>query len=506
MDQINTLHLLAVIGVGIFVLLYLIIRRKLQPFVALVLVSVLIGLGAGMDISELIGSVNDGMRSVGPIALIIGLGAMFGAMLEYSGGGQRLAQSLVEKVGEARAGWALGLVGLLVCIPVFLDSAFIILVPLLYALHRKTGRPLTFFAIPLLAGMAVTHTFVPPTPGPIAVAGQLGADLGWVIVVGAIAGVPTMIVAGPLFGAWISRRVSGAIPEAAQFQAPRGDRPAPGVKLVLALIALPLVLIVCNTVASAPIAAAQAERDRRAFLIEQAEAAVEDAEAATEDGAEAAADVDLEALEQDLAEAEAMELPEVPEPGPVRSGFILIGEPFVALLITALLTFYLLGTRQGYSRVEVQEIATRALEPAGIIILITAGGLVLRNVLIDAGAGELFEDLTAASPVWALLVGWSVAAVIRVLQGSATVAMVTAAGLLQPLIVQMEFSPGQLALMVIALSSGATIASHVNDSGFWLVSRFLGLSVADTLKSWTVMETIIAVFGLMMVMLMVPFV
>ncbi|MGD8340353.1 MAG: gluconate:H+ symporter [Gammaproteobacteria bacterium] len=429
---------------GIALILFLIVRAKLHAFVALLIGSLVIGIAAGMPFQGVLESISTGVGStLASIAVVIGLGAMFGRMLEFSGGAESLASALLDKSGERNAQWSLLAIGFIVAIPVFFDVAFIILISVIYGLTEKTGRPIVYYAIPLMAGGVVTHSFIPPTPGPIAVAGLLGADLGLVMLFGALIGIPAAIVAGPVWGAFIAPKVPGGKPDYMVV----AERPdvvaAPSAGLVAALIAIPLVLILGNTVAGIALA----------------------------------------------------------EDSTARSLITLVGHPIVALLITTVLCFRLLGTRAGYSSEQVQEIAMRALEPAGIVILVTGAGGVLKQVLIDSGVGDVLSEMLGRTELPSLLLAFAIAAAVRVMQGSATVAMVTAAGFVTALFGGIELSESILALHVIAIAAGATIASHVNDSGFWLVNRYLGLSVPDTFKTWTALTTIAAIVAIVLVML-----
>lgn len=310
-------------------------------------------------------------------------------------------------------------------------------------LAQKTGKSLLYYGIPLLAGLAVTHSFIPPTPGPIAVASLLGANIGWVILFGFIAGIPAAILAGPIFGTYISKKIHIEVPKvmmqnmAEEAEGKEYEKGLPSFKMVASLILLPLILILLNTFAGATMA----------------------------------------------------------EESNVRAVLQFIGNPGVALVITALLTFYLLGTRRGYSKEEIQELATKSLEPAGIIILITGAGGVFGQILVETGIGDVLADSMNDLNMPVIVFAFLVAAAIRIAQGSATVAMITAASLITPVIQTLGIDGPMLALLVITIASGATIASHVNDSGFWMVNRFFGMSEKDTLKSWTVMETIIAFVG-----------
>ncbi|NNU95404.1 gluconate:H+ symporter [Anoxybacillus sp. EFIL] len=430
--------LIVIVIAGISLLLFLIIRSKLHAFVSLLLVSLLVGIAAGMPLKSVIESIQNGMGgTLGFVAVVVGLGAMFGQMLEASGGAERLAQTLMKKFGESKAQWALGITGFLVAIPVFFDVGFIILVPIVYGLAKKTGRSLLYYGIPLLAGLAVTHSFIPPTPGPIAVANLIGADLGWVILFGFIAGIPAMIVAGPLFGKYISKKIHASIPTYMEWKEHDNEQDLPSFGLIATIILIPLLLILMNTVSGVVL----------------------------------------------------------PEKNMLRSLFTFLGHPFVALTIATLLAFYFLGRKRGLSKQQVQDIATKALEPAGIIILVTGAGGVFKQILVDSGVGKVLADMMSTSSLPPIVLAFIIAALVRVSQGSATVAMVTSAGLMAPFIETLHLTGPILGLITIAIAAGATILSHVNDSGFWLVNRYFGLEVKDTLKSWTVMETMIALVG-----------
>jgi Gnt-I system low-affinity gluconate transporter len=430
---------------SIFILLFLVMRTKLHAFVALLLVSLLLGIAAGMPLGDVIQSIQNGMGgTLGFVAVVVGLGAMFGKMLEVSGGAERLAATMIGKFGEDKAPWALGVTGFIVAIPVFFDVGFIILVPIVYSLAKKTGKSLLHYGIPLLAGLAVTHSFIPPTPGPIAVAELVGAELGWVILFGVLAGIPSMILAGPVFGRYIGKRIHLTIPDYMDIKEQEYDKELPSFGMIISLILIPLVLILFNT---------------------------------------------LSAVVLD-------------EGNQIREILTFLGHPFVALTIATMLTFYFLGTRRGYSRQEVQDIATKALEPAGIIILVTGAGGVFKQVLIDSGVGDVLGEMMGDSALPPIVLAFLIASAVRVAQGSATVAMVTAAGLIAPLLEIVGMTGPALGLIVISIAAGATVLSHVNDSGFWLVNRYFGMSVKDTLKSWTVMETIIGLTGFVVVLVL----
>lgn len=436
------IQLLLSVLIGISVLLFLILRLKLQAFLALLITCIVVGVVAGMEPGLLLTSIKNGMGgTLGFVATVVGLGALFGAILERSGGAQMLAKSLLKSFGLEKAPWAVMLTGFLVAIPVFFDVAFIILVPLIYALQKQTKKSLLLYAIPLLAGLAITHTFIPPTPGPIAVAEILGADLGYVIIFGFIAGLPAAIIAGPLLARKLSAKMHIEVPENMMTEMKIPEN-APSAFQILAIIAIPIVLIVFNTVLGSPLFAEGSLPDWVLYL----------------------------------------------------TG--LLGHPFVALIIANLVAWYFLGIQKGFSKDQLLTISTQSLYPAGVIILLTGAGGAFKQVLIDTGAGKMIAESLSSDYFPPVVFGFIVAAIVRVLQGSATVAMITAAGIAAPLLGVSETSPAQLAVLVIAIASGATIFSHVNDSGFWLVKQYLGLTEKETFKSWTVMTSIIAIVGL----------
>ncbi|WP_339285005.1 gluconate:H+ symporter [Oceanobacillus sp. FSL K6-3682] len=432
---------------GIAVLLYLIMHSKMQAFLALLIASILIGLFTGMEPAFLLEVIEVGMGgTLGFIAIVVGLGAMFGEVLRASGGAERLAFTLVDKFGEKRAQWALGLTGFIVAIPVFLDVALVILIPILYSLAIRTRKSLLYYGIPLLAGLAVAHSFIPPTPGPIAVASVLGVDLGWMMLFGVIAGIPAMVVAGPIFGRYIGNKIHVDVPEHIKEEEERKKanneegKLLPSFGMICFLILSPLVLILFNTTGG--------------ILLKE---------------------------------------------GIFKEVVTFIGHPFVALIIATLLSMYFLGKRRGVTKNEMQSMTTKALEPAGIVILITGAGGVFKEVLIESGVGDAMGELMASSGFPLVLLAFLISTFVRVAQGSATVAMITAAGLISPILDMTELSQPMLALIAISIACGATVLSHVNDSGFWLVNRLFAMTEKDTLKSWTVMETIIGLVGFFVV-------
>jgi len=447
----STAHILITVIAGVSLLLIMVLKFKISAFISLLVSSMLVGILSGMPLEDILVSIQEGMGgTLGFVAVVVGLGAIFGQILESSGGAESLAHYLVKKFGTDRASWAMVITGFIVAIPVFLDVGLVILAPILYALSRDTKRSLLYYGIPLLAGLAVTHSFMPPTPGPIAVADILEAQLGWVIFFGFLLGIPTAIIAGPVFGKYISRKINIQPPEDMIAHHPEGatnPEDLPSFRSIALLIAVPLLLILVNTFTSVMV-------DKGVFA---------------------------KNLVTDI--------------------MIFLGHPFSALIIAALLAVYFLGIRRGKSRQELLDLSNKALGPAGIIILVTGAGGVLKQILVDSGIGEMMANSISDSALPPILLAWILAAIVRVTQGSATVAMITAAGIMAPVLSFINPSDPQLALIVISIASGATILSHVNDSGFWLVSKYFGMDEKQTLRSWTMMESIVAVCGLAFTML-----
>jgi Gnt-I system low-affinity gluconate transporter len=447
----STPFLLAVVVAAIALLLVLVIKFKLNAFIALLLVSIFAGLAAGMPPQLLIGSIQEGMGSIlGFVAIVVGLGSIFGEMMEYSGGARALATKLIGRLGQNRANVALTITGFLVAIPVFFDVGFIILVPVIYALSRQTGKSLVYYAVPLLTGLAITHAFIPPTPGPVAVTEILKADLGWVILFGSIIGLPLALILGPYLGKKIGAIVL-AFPGPAD-EPETLERDLPSFTTVFVMLAFPIVLIVFKSVADLGI--------EKGFLSQSW----------------------------------------------ITDLFSFVGHPFVALLVATLISLYIFGTKRGASKDDLLRLTTKALGPAGIIILITGAGGVFKQVLVDSGIGNSLAETLAGWSLPILILAYFLAVVVRVTQGSATVAMITAAGLLSPLLDTMTPSPAERALIVLAVAAGSTILSHVNDSGFWMVGKYLGLTEKQTIQTWTTASTAISVSGLVLILIVSLFV
>ena len=422
---------------GLILLLVLIIRFRWQAMIAILVGAITIGLAAGMPFEQIVASVNDGMgNTLKGIALLVGLGSMFGAILEISGGAQTLAVTMVNRFGDRKAAWALGITGLVIAMPVFFDAGLIILIPLAFSLAKRTSRSSLYYAIPLLAGLAVGHAFIPPTPGPVLVATMLGVDLGWVIMVGVVCGAFAMIVAGPVWGAYCGKKYFIPVPEHVASQPDIDTSKLPSFATVVLIILIPLVLIILKSVAGV---------------------------------------------------VDAME--------PMREVINFLGEPFVALTIATLVAMFMLGYRNGYSSKELERVMTKSLEPVGLILLVTACGGVLRYILQYSGLGEIIGGAVASASLPMVVVAFVVAALVRISVGSATVAMTMAAGIIAAMPEIASLSPLHLACITASIAGGATVCSHFNDSGFWLVKTLVGMDEKTTLRTWTVMETLVGVTG-----------
>lgn len=440
---LNPTRLVAAALIGLVILLVLIIKFKIQAMVAILIGAIAIGLIAGMPFGDIINAVNDGIgNTLKGIALLVGLGSMFGAILETSGGAQSIAVTMVKKFGDEKAAWALGITGLVIAMPVFFDAGLIILIPLAFSLAKRTKKSSLFYAIPLLAGLAVGHAFIPPTPGPVLVATMLNVELGWVILVGILCGTVAMIVAGPVFGAFCGKKYNIAIPEHVASQADFDESKLPSFGTIVGIIMIPLVLIILDSLAGV-----------------------------------------------------------IPAMAPLSGVLGFLGEPFVALLIATVVAMYLLGTRHGYSNEELEKVMTKSLEPTGLILLVTASGGVLRYMLQYSGLGEVIGNAVASAALPMVVVAFIVAALVRISVGSATVAMTMAAGIVAAMPGIAELSHLYLACVTAAVAGGATVCSHFNDSGFWLVKSLIGMDEKTTLKTWTIMETLVGGTGFLVALI-----
>ena len=425
------LLVLTVASIGL--LLFLILVVKLHAFLALLLSAMALGLTGGMAPVAVLKSIQGGFgEALGFIAVVVGLGAMIGRFIEHSGGGRALADWLLDKFGRDRAAWALLVAAFLVGLPIFFEVGFIILAPVIWSLGRESKRSLLFYGMPVMGALSATHSLVPPHPAPAAAAQLLGADLGKIILYGTAVSIPMAILGGLVYGPWIAKRMFIPVPAMAGPEEPARAKSAPPAGLVALILLLPVLLIL---------------------------------------GASIAGPANL--------------------PGKAAAGFF--GHPFTALIIATLAAMIVFGAARGLDRNQISRLAVDSCAPIGTLLLIMGGGGAFKQVIVDSGAGLYAGKLLAASSVSPLVVAYLVAVSMRVAQGSATVAIITAAGIIAPLVKQV---PGyRPEMIVLAVCCGGTILSHVNDAGFWLVNEYLGMAVPQTLKSWTVMKVIMSLFG-----------
>ncbi|GAA0250780.1 GntP family permease [Cryptosporangium japonicum] len=491
--QDSTGGLLLLCAAAIAVLLALIIVVKLEPFIALLIAGFSLALAAGLPVSQIVGTALKASDSVletgfggilGHIAVIVGLGTVLGGILERSGGADVLVEKLTGRFGERGAPVAMGLAGLIFGIPVFFDIGIFVLAPLVYVAALRGGRSLALYALPMLAGLSMTHAFLPPHPGPTAAAGLLGVSLGWVILIGVICGLPAFAAAGIAWPYWIGPRVRVEVPaEVAEAEAqpvtvgggvataerptggagdpvdddadgpgdaPAGPAPAAGAAVprpvalgtVLAIILVPLVLILGATFGTVWL-----------------------------------------------------------EKSTLLAVLTFLGNPAVALTIAVLLAFWLLGVRRGSTVAELSEVTAASLRPVGMILLVVGAGAFFGKVISSTGVGDALAGTLSDAGLPIIVLAYLISCALRLAQGSATVALVTTGGIVAPLVENEGYSPAQLATLVIAISAGSIIASHVNDGGFWIISRYFNMSVKQTLATWTVLETILSVVGFVMTLI-----
>jgi len=419
-------------------LILLIARLKVHPFVALILVSLGMGVAAGMPLLGAVRAFQDGVgNALGFIAIVVGVGTMLGKMMAESGAATRIATTLIARFGEQRVHWAIMVVAFIVGMPVFFQVGFVLLVPLVFTIARRAGLSLVKIGIPLVAGLSVVHGMLPPHPAAMLAVGTFEADIGLTILYGLVVGLPTAALAGPIFATWVAPRVMlpAENPMAAQLEGTSaGEMPGFGISLFTVLIPVLLMLLA------------------------------------------SAADITLAAA------------------SPLRAALHFVGHPIVALLLALLFSFWSLGRARGFTREQLVKFCNDCLAPTATILLVIGAGGGFNQVLVQSGVGRAVAGIAAGSQASPLVLAWVVAALIRVATGSATVAMTTAAGIVAPIAASMPGTNPEL--LVLATGAGSLVLSHVNDAGFWLIKEFFNMTVQQTLKTWTVAETIIGVAGL----------
>jgi len=432
--------------VAVIALIVLIATFKLHPFVALISVSLGLGVAAGMPPAAAVKAFQDGVgNTLGFIAIVVGLGTMLGKMMAEAGAAARIATTLIDAFGERYVHWAIMVVAFIVGIPVFFQVGFVLLVPLVFTIARRTGMSLIKIGIPLVAGLSVVHGMLPPHPAAMLAVIAYNADVGRTIFYGLLVGLPTAALAGPIFATWISPRIvlPGDNPIARQLEGTSDGSDAsgpvqqsPGFGISLFTVLIPVILMLFAS----------------------------------------AADLTLDSTST------------------VRSALHFVGNPIVALLLALFFSFWSLGRPRHFTREQLMKFCNDCLAPTATILLVIGAGGGFNQVLVQSGVGRAIANMAVGSHASPLLLAWGVAALIRVATGSATVAMTTAAGIVAPIAVAM---PGTHAeLLVLATGAGSLVLSHVNDAGFWLIKEFFNMTVPQTLKTWTVAETIIGIAGL----------
>ena len=432
------MYLVLLTAAALALLLILILVVKLHAFLALLISSMALGLAAGMPADKVLKSIQNGFGdALGFITVVVALGAMMGRFLEYSGGGRTLADWLLAKFGQDRAAWAMLVAAFLVGLPIFFEVGFIIMVPLVWSLASETKRSLLFYGVPMTAALTIVHSMVPPHPAPAAAAQMLGADLGHTILFGIAVSIPMAVVSGIWYGAWIAKRIYVPVPEIAllapetKANGPGDAAPAP-VGVVILLL-LPVLLIFGATLAS---------------------------------------------------------LLKVPYGGVA----VFLGHPFTALAITALAALYFFGIRRGLTLEKAAKLAAESLAPMGGLLCIMGGGGAFKQIIVDSGVGPYAGNLLITSSISPQVVAFAIAAALKFAQGSATVAIITAAGIVAPIVKSIPgYNPD---LTVLALCLGGTSVSHVNDAGFWIVNQYFGMTVPQTLKTWSASKLLSALVGL----------
>lgn len=437
--QLLLYALLAVIA-----LVGLIAKFRLHPFIALICVSLVTGTAAGMPLNAVVKAFQDGVgNSLGFIAIVVGLGTMLGKMMAESGGAASIATTLIGVFGVKRVHWAIMFVAFIVGIPVFFQVGFVLLIPLVFTIARQTGMSLIKIGIPLVAGLSVVHGMVPPHPAAMLAVAAFKADVGLTIVYALLVGLPTAALAGPVFATWVAPRIHlpPDNPLAAQFSSDEA-RATPGFAATLFTILLPVLLMLCASVG-------------------------------------------------DLTLGESSGL---------RHALAFIGSPIVALLIALIVSFFSLGRTRHFTRDQILKFCNDCLAPTATILLVIGAGGGFNKVLIESGVGRAIADVAVGARVSPIILAWVIAALIRVATGSATVAMTTAAGIVAPIALLRPGTPPEL--LVLATGAGSLVLSHVNDAGFWLIKEFFNMSVPQTLRTWTVAETIVGIAGLAFTLLL----
>ncbi|QHK00044.1 gluconate permease GntP [Bacillus subtilis] len=442
---------LIIVALGILALLFLIMGLKLNTFISLLVVSFGVALALGMPFDKVVSSIEAGIGgTLGHIALIFGLGAILGKLIADSGGAQRIAMTLVNKFGEKNIQWAVVIASFIIGIALFFEVGLVLLIPIVFAISRELKISILFLGIPMVAALSVTHGFLPPHPGPTAIAGEYGANIGEVLLYGFIVAVPTVLIAGPLFTKFAKKIVPASFAKNGNIaslgtQKTFNLEETPGFGISVFTAMLPIIIMSVATI------------------------------------------IDL--LQETIGFAD----------NGVLAFIRLIGNASTAMIISLLVAVYTMGIKRNIPVKTVMDSCSTAISQIGMMLLIIGGGGAFKQVLINGGVGDYVADLFKGTALSPIILVWLIAAILRISLGSATVAALSTTGLVIPLL---GHSDVNLALVVLATGAGSVIASHVNDAGFWMFKEYFGLSMKETFATWTLLETIISVAGLGFILLL----
>ncbi|MEC1614570.1 gluconate:H+ symporter [Bacillus mojavensis] len=435
-----------IVAAGVLILLFLIIKMKLHTFVSLIVVSFLVAIGLGMNLSKIVPSIEAGIGGqLGHLALVFGFGAMLGRLVSDAGGGYRIAITVIDKFGRKRIQTAVVIASFIIGIALFFEVGLVLLIPIVYAIAKELKVPFLYLGIPMAAALNVTHGFLPPHPAPTAISVAYGANIGQVLLLGIVIAIPTTLIAGPLFNQFAMKRFPKAYQKAGNLSAlgPRkefhlNETPGFGISVLTSLF--PVIFMAIATVFSL-------------------------------------------FMKGDSKGKEIIEF---------------IGTPGTAMLISLLLAIYTMGYARKIPMQDISKSLSQSISQIAMMLLIIGGGGAFKQVLIDGGVGDYVADLFRQTTLSPLLVAWIIAAILRLCLGSATVAALTTAGMAAPLMADSSVNPG---LMVLVTGAGSVIACHVNDAGFWMIKEFFGLSMKETFQTWTLLTTVLSVTGLGCVLL-----
>ncbi len=435
---------LLLIFVCIAILVLLITYFKINAFLAFLIVSILAGFLLGIPAAQIIGSVQKGMGDMlGSLIIVVVAGAMLGKLAAESGAAQRIAGGMMKLFGASHIQWALLITGFIIGIPLFYNVGFVLVIPLIFSVAQRYNLPVVYIGVPMMAALSVTHGFLPPHPSPTALVAQFKADMGTTLFYGILIGFPTSILAGPLFAKAVRNIKAPMLSTFKSVDLPESQLPGLGVSIFSSL--LPVLLLAITTLAT------------------------------------------MVTIQNDL----------------LKTVIAFLSDPAIVMLISLAVATYTLGLRMGMKMKRIMDIYVEAVKDITILLLIMGGAGSLKQILMDSGVSAEIASLLNGLDVHPLILGWTIACVIRVCVGSATVAGLTAAGIVLPLLDQPGVNPN---LMVLAVGAGSLMFSHVNDSGFWLFKEYFNLSIKDTIRSWSLMETIVAIAGIIGVMILDAFV